>query len=194
MVEERKRFEEFKLHQISEGRLIPQGDGVLIFDEVKVICRLMWNSRNQKIVGFAMTQEDLASLHDIYQLIDKDVKTRQTSYIMQFLWRDLTSSFDIVGPYFTSGDTLESKFILSCLLDTLRSFHLHGFLTSMLVCDAASANVATIKATCGLKGTLGRTVDNLSEPHKITPYFQNPFNPLRNIYWVICPSHQVWQL
>ena len=27
----------------------------------------MWNSRNQTIFGFAMTQEDMASLQDVYQ-------------------------------------------------------------------------------------------------------------------------------
>lgn len=190
MSEEKKRFEEFKLRRMSEGKLLSQGDGVLIFDEVKVICRLMWNSRNQKIIGLAMTQEDLASLQDIYQLVDHDSRTRQTSYILQFLWRDLTSPFDIVGPYYTSSDTLESKFILSCLLDTLRNFHVHGFHTCMCVCDAASSNVSTIKLTCGLSGVLGRNTA-IADPHLIRPYFQNPFDPTRKIFWIICPSHQV---
>lgn len=190
MAEEKKRFEEFKLHRVSEGKKLPQGDGVLIFDEVKVICRLMWNSRSQKIIGFAMTQDDLASLQDIYQLINNDSRTQQTSYIMQFLWRDLTSPFDVVGPYFTSGEAMESKFVVSCLLETLKSFHLHGFCTSLLVCDAASTNVATIKATCGMTGALGQNKD-LPDTHMISPYFQNPFNPTRKIFWVICPSHQV---
>ena len=30
-----------------------------------------------------------------------------------------------------------------------------------------------------------------SDPHKIEPWFQNPFDPSRRIFWVICPSHQV---
>ena len=101
-----------------------------------------------------MTSNDLASLQDIYQLIECDAKTHQTSYIMQFLWRDLTSGFDVVGPYFTSSKTFENKTILSCLLETLWNFHVHGFKTSLLVCDAASANVSTIKATCGESGAL----------------------------------------
>ena len=58
---------------------------------------------------------------------------------MQFLWRDLTSGFDVVGPYFTSSKNFENKTILSCLLETLRTFHVHGFKTCLLVCDAASA-------------------------------------------------------
>ena len=71
---------------------MPKANGVLIFDEVKVISRLMWNSRSQSIVGLAMDAEDQASLHDVYQLFQKEKAVEQTAYIMWFLWRDLTSS------------------------------------------------------------------------------------------------------
>ena len=54
-------------------------EGVLIFNEVKVISQLMWNSRSQTIVGLAMTADDQASLHDVYQLFDKDKATDQTA-------------------------------------------------------------------------------------------------------------------
>ena len=39
-----------------EGKLLPQSDGVLIFDEVKVVSGLIWNSRSQRIIGLAMTE------------------------------------------------------------------------------------------------------------------------------------------
>ena len=73
---------------------------MLVFDEVKVVSRLMWirNSRNQQIIGLAMSPDDMSSLHDIYMTYDEDTKTEQTSYVLQFLWKDLTSKFDIVGP------------------------------------------------------------------------------------------------
>ena len=57
---------------MANGAKVPQGDGVLIFDEVKVVCRLMWNSRSHQLVGLAMSHEELASLSDIYKLIDSD--------------------------------------------------------------------------------------------------------------------------
>ena len=85
-----------------QGKPEPKGDGVLIFDEVKVVARLMWNSRSQKIIGLAMSPEEMASLHNIYFHSDATERTQQTTYIVQFLWRDLTSSFDLVGPYFDS--------------------------------------------------------------------------------------------
>lgn len=115
-------FQQFKLSQKAQGKLEPLADGVLIFDEVKVISRLMWNSRSQTIVGLAMNADDLASLHDIYQLLHQNSAVEQTSYIMQFLWRDLTSSYDIVGPYFTSSETFSAKVIHTCVLETIQLF------------------------------------------------------------------------
>ena len=67
-----------------------------------------------------MTEEAQASLHDVFQLFDKDHHTKQTSYILQFLWRDLTSSFDIVGSYYTSNETMPAKVACSCVFQTIK--------------------------------------------------------------------------
>lgn len=143
----------------------------------------MWNSRSHQLIGLAMSHEDLASLNDIYQLLEDDCKTNQTSYILQFLWRDLTSPFDVVGPYYTSSGALESKFILSCVLESVKILHLYGFKTSLLVCDAAAPNVAVIKGTTGVHGAYG--------DGEVKTTFRNPFDPSMTIHWLICPSHQV---
>ncbi len=134
-----------------EGKKDSQKDGVLIFDEVKVVSRLMWNSRSQSLIGLAMDHHDMCSLADVYQFLESD-QASQTSYILQFLWRDLTSRFDIVGPYFPYSKSMESKFLLPCVFETLKLFHLHGLKTSLLVCDGASTNLSTLKATHGHYG------------------------------------------
>lgn len=141
----------------------------------------MWNSRSHQLVGLA-SYEELASLTDLYQLLDPQCRTKQTTYILQFLWRDLTLPFNVVGPYFTIS---ESKFILSCVLDpeSMRMFHLYGFKTYALVCDAAAANVSVIKTTTGVHGAYGNS--------EVKPEFKNPFDPTRMVYWIICPSQQV---
>ena len=54
----------------------PRSDGMLIFDEVKVACQLMWNSRSHQLMGLAMTHKELPSLNDICQLL-KDPETIQ---------------------------------------------------------------------------------------------------------------------
>ena len=173
-----------------KGQVLPEEEGVLIFDEVKVIARLLWNSRSQRMVGLAMTHEDMSCLHDVYQALDPDALTKSTTYILQFLWRDLTSSFDVVGPYYSSSGSFESKFIVGVVLETVKVFHLFGFQTSLLVCDGASCNMTAIKSTMQVSGVFGRN-PSLSDPDKIDPSFVNPFYPSRRIYWLICPSHQV---
>lgn len=49
-----------------------------------------------------MTANDMATLQDVYEEL-KAPQTVKASYIMQFLWRDLTSDFDVIGPYFSSN-------------------------------------------------------------------------------------------
>lgn len=191
MAKEVERFESFKQQKHSEKKKEPKGDGVLIFDEVKVISRLMWNSRSQKIIGLAMNANDMSSLHDAYQLVNETSASEHTSYMLQFLWRDLTSSFDVVGPYFSSSSQLESKFILSCVLQSLRVFYLYGFSTCALVCDGASANVSVLKSLCGVSGAYGILKSTSPDRHKVEPHFSNPFDPDQRIFCVICPSHQV---
>ena len=89
---------QFVLHcqRVLEGKKESKGDGVLIFDEVKVISRL-WNS-SQTLIGLSMTHEEMASLADIYKTICDNGYAAQTTHILQFFWRDLTSDYDIIGP------------------------------------------------------------------------------------------------
>ena len=85
-----KQVDKYKIFQQScetEKKLKPKSIGVLIFDEVKVVSALVCNSRSHQIVGLAMTEEIQASLHDVFQLFDKNHRTKQTGYILQFLWR-----------------------------------------------------------------------------------------------------------
>ena len=69
-----------------------------------------------------MTSEDLCSLNDIYKILHDPDTNKQTSYVLEFLWRDLTSCYDIVGPYFTSSSSVEGKFIIACVFETIKLF------------------------------------------------------------------------
>ena len=55
-------YSAFKKERVDKGLKEPKGDGVIVFDEVKVISRLMWNSRSQKMIGLAMTPDQMSSL------------------------------------------------------------------------------------------------------------------------------------
>ena len=70
------------------------------------------------------------------------------------LWHDLTNNHDIIGPYFTSAKSVDFKFVLDCVLDTLKLFQHHGLKTSFLVCDGCSTNLITIKVAHGVSYTV----------------------------------------
>ena len=55
-----------------------------------------------------MNPEDMSSLHDIYASLG-DGQPKQASYMLQFVWRDLTYSFDIIGLYYSSSESLKTQ-------------------------------------------------------------------------------------
>ena len=114
------------------GKLVPLCKGALIFDEVKVQSKLQWNSCDNSLVGYAMTQDDMASFSDIFQYIHKDESVPKTDYVMQTLWRDHSSNCDIIGPYYASNGTMTSAFTYSCIMDAMRIFHAYGFKVMLL--------------------------------------------------------------
>ena len=68
----------------------PMKTGVLIFDETKVQSKIIINMTGKKVMGFAMSPDELPFLHDIFFSVDKEYELK-TSYVLQFIWRDLTS-------------------------------------------------------------------------------------------------------
>ena len=177
------------------GKHKPQGDGVLIFDEVKVACQLIWNSKSQALAGLAMMSKDLSSLNAVYRILEEPDSPRQTLHILQFLWRDLTNNYDIVGPYFTCAESVDGRFIYACIFETLRLFQTHGLKTSLLVCHGCPANLTTIKTNHGFSGAYSvLPADSTEDQYTINPWFVNPYNPSILIYWMICPTHQIWYL
>ena len=66
-----ERFESFKQKSAVYNKMEPKGCGILIFDEVKVIFRLMWNSKSERVIGLAMSPKQMSLLHDAYKLADE---------------------------------------------------------------------------------------------------------------------------
>ena len=103
LANERALYDKLTLEQVASGAgLPPLSEGVLIADEVKVAAKLHWNSRDDNIVGTSMTPDEMASLQDLYLALDDDPTTSKADYVLQTLWRDLSTSHDIVDPYYTS--------------------------------------------------------------------------------------------
>ena len=88
-----------------------------------------------------MTHDELASLTDVYTVLKPDYRQRQTSYVLQTVWRDLTSDFDIMGPHYTSDVTFSHGTLCRIIMDSIHQFHVCGFDTVAVVCDGAASNL-----------------------------------------------------
>ena len=89
---------------------------------MQVQSRVIWNSANSAIMGFAMTSDDFSSLHDVYEDLDQEEQCQKTKYNVQFMWRDLSSDFDVIGPYFSIPSTMEAKYLHSLVTRTMLAF------------------------------------------------------------------------
>ena len=106
-----------------------------------------------------MTADRLRSLHDIFHGLDDDFRTKKTTYVLQFMWRDLSSSFDATGPYFTAERSVETKFLVSCLFESMFVLEIYGFQVYGLVCDGASCSLSLLKHLCGTSWQYGTDED-----------------------------------
>ena len=163
---------------------------IILTNTVIHVLQVVWNSKNNQIIGLAMTSDQLSSLHDVFREVGEGFRTNNTSYVLQFMWRDLSSKFDVIGPHFTAEKSLETKFLASCVLESLYVFEIYGFHVSALVCDGASSNLALLKQLC-VRG-MYRTPANEEDGGvgQVPSSFRNPYSSGK-VYVIVCPSHQV---
>ena len=177
------------------GQNVPLHEGILIFDEVKVNSKVKWSSSGQKFFGLALTDKEFGLLYDVYEEINAEQAPLPTEYNLQFLWRDLTSDFDVVGPYFSSAVSYDHRFVIEAIGETMKLFHACNFEVVGLVCDGASTNLAAIKLLClhrrGAFGTVSCVDADPIDKHYIKPWFPNYYKPTLTFYCCICPSHQL---
>ena len=145
----------------------------------QVQSKIIWNSANSSITGYAMSSSDMASLHDVYEGLDEEEECQKTDYVLQFLWRDVSSKFDVIGPYFTISGTIEAQNLHTIVMKTLLVFNQFGYRVQGLLCDGASSNLALLKELCGHR-----------KREDISASIVSPFDGNR-IHLIICPSHQV---
>ena len=127
------------------------------------------------LIGYAMTREEMSSLHDIYLDLDDGGAPKKTNYILQFLWWDVCSPFGVMGPYYTCYASLQHQFIIACVFDAVQKLHNYGFKKKVIICDIASSNLTTIKYFMGHKGKFGHSEINGRPSHGISPTVYNPW-------------------
>ena len=147
-----------------------------------------------RISDFTMAHAELPVLHDAFTAAITS-GCQKTSYIVQFLWRDLTSGFDLIGPYFPVPNSMDSNVLQEFFMLCLKAFTAYGFRVAIVLCDGASSNLTLLKMLCGFpRATL--PIDEEAADERARYYvdmsFTNPEDPTGNpIFAMICPSHQV---
>ena len=156
--------------------------------------KVAWNLKGGGISGFTMDHDELPVLHDVFSSAIAS-GCLKTSYIVQFLWRDLTSGFDLIGPYFPVPNSMDSNVQQEFFMLCLKAFSAYGFRVAIVLCDGASSNLTLLKILCGFpRATLPIDEEAADERarYSLDMSFTNPEDPTGNpIFAMICPSHQV---
>ena len=160
------------------------------YHNLQVQTKVAWNLKGGGITGFTIPEDELKELHDVYSNTVQ-FGAQKASYIMQFLWRDITSAYDLVGPYFPIESSIASSTLTEFVMLCLKAFTSYGFKVAIILCDGASSNLTVLKMLTGYGSTqfpVNEAADSLYD-------FPNPEDPTgRPIFLMICPSHQVVEI
>ena len=110
--------------------------------------KVAWNLKGGGITGFTMAEDELPVLCDVYSSVIQS-GCQKASYIVQFLWRDLTSGYDMIGPYFPVPNSMDANTLQQFFMLCLKSFSAYGFRVSIVLWDGASSNLTLLKMLCG---------------------------------------------
>lgn len=156
--------------------------------------KVAWNLKGAGITGYSVSEDELKVLHDVYSTAVQP-GSQKASYIVQFLWRDLTSGFDLIGPYFPIESSMTSSVLQELIMLCLKALTSYGFKVSILLCDGASSNLTVLKLLSGnpkAQFPINADAETLRERYNVEASFINPEDPHGNpIFLMICPSHQV---
>ena len=156
--------------------------------------KVAWNLKGAGITGYSVSEDELKVLHDVYSEAVQP-GPQKASYIVQFLWQDLTSGFDLIGPYFPVESSMTSHVLQEFIMLCLKALTSYGFKISILLCDGASSNLTVLKLLSGNPNTqfpCDANAATLRERFNVKASLINPEDPYGNpIFLMICPSHQV---
>lgn len=158
--------------------------------------KVAWNLKGGGITGFTISVGELQVLHDVYtSTVEEGAK--KASYIMQFLWRDLTSGYYLVGPYFSTEGSISSNIFQEFGMLSLKAFTAYRFHVSIIFCDGAFLNLSVRKILGGFErkdSPVNEDAADVHEKYFLDMSFPKPEYPYgRPISIMICPNYQVFQ-
>ena len=164
---------------------------------LKIQRKVAWNLKGAGITGYSASEEELKVLQDVYSTAVQ-TGSQKASYIVQFLWRDLTSGFDLIGPYFPVESSMSSNVLQELIMLCLEALSSYGFKVSILLWDGESSNLTVLKLLSGnpkAQFPMNSDAETSRERYHVDASFINPEDPHGNPFFLmICPSHQVLEL
>lgn len=116
---------------------------------LKIQRKVAWNLKGAGITGYSASAEELKVLQDVVYSTAVQTGSQKASYIVQFLWRDLTSGFDLIGPYFLVESSMSSNVLQELIMLCLEALSSYGFKVSILLWDGESSNLTVLKLLSG---------------------------------------------
>ena len=156
----------------------------------QVQTKIAWNVKGGFISGFTMAPDELPVSHDVFTSAIQN-GCQKASYIVQFLWRNLTSGYKLIGLCFPISSSVDSNIPQEFFLLSLKVFSNYGFIISIVLCGGASSNLTLLQLLCGrpmVSLPANEDADDLKARYFAKMSFVNPKDPSANS---ICPSHQV---
>ncbi len=77
-----------------------------------------------RFIGHSLTPDEMVSLHDVYEELDPNQRKMQAFYVLQFLWQNLSSEFDVIGPCFKSEAGMKHQFVMTYIPIIIHALHL----------------------------------------------------------------------
>lgn len=156
--------------------------------------KVVGNLKGAGITGYSVSEDELKVLHDVYSTAVQP-GSQKASYIVQFLWWDLTFGFDLIGPYFPIESSMTSSVLQELIMLCLKALTSYGFKVSILSCDGASLYLTVLKLLSGsprAQFPANADAETSREWYKVEASFIIPEDPHRNpVFLMICQSHQV---
>lgn len=119
--------------------------GALIIDEVKVKGKAILSIKSRKILGLCTSINDFSDLVDSFATFDYQIPNLPGEFVVQTLWRDFTSDFDLLGPRFVFYETIKAKHLMTIIRSTIICFHRYDWDILALISDCARVNVKVMQ-------------------------------------------------
>lgn len=151
--------------------------GLLVCDEMKIVGKIMWNSKNHQFYGSTSDLKDLTCLDDLFTDGKSEKTVKEAEFVFQTIWRDLSANCDVIGPYWKFAKQSKSHEIHRCMMEAMRQFHQHDFKVLGVIMDGATTNVSVIKTLLLSRPGMFPVKENTQQfDYNVPSSFDNPFD------------------